>query len=116
MTVITKDNFQEEVLAPKVPVVLCFEIDNTDETKDCEAQKEILAAVENELKDEVKICTVNVNDQPFIALNYGVASLPSMIFMKFGLFQSRITGVVDKETIINKVSELSGDVQIETNC
>lgn len=110
MTDITKENFQQEVLGPKVPVILFFASENSD-VEDCKKQQEILQDIEKELNESVKVCVLNVDAQPFLALNYGITSTPSIVFMRYGLFQKRATGVVSKEEILNCIDELSANEQ-----
>lgn len=110
MTDITKENFQQEVLGPKVPVILFFASENSD-VEDCKKQQEILQDIEKELNESVKVCVLNVDAQPFLALNYGITSTPSTVFMKYGLFQKRAAGVVSKEEILNCINELSSNEQ-----
>ncbi len=93
---VTKANFEEEVLKAQVPVVIDFW---ATWCGPCMAQGPILDEVAEELKDRVKVCKVNVDEQPSIAMDYRIASIPTLVFMNHGIFQKRLIGLTDKKTI-----------------
>ena len=93
---VTKANFEEEVLKAQVPVVIDFW---ATWCGPCMAQGPILDEVAEELKDRVKVCKVNVDEQPSIAMDYRIASSPTLVFMNHGIFQKRLIGLTDKKTI-----------------
>ena len=93
---VTKDNFEQEVLGAKVPVVIDFW---AVWCGPCQMQSPILDQVAEEFGDKIKVCKVNVDEQPSLALNYQIASIPTLVFMKYGLFQQRMIGLQDKQTI-----------------
>lgn len=94
---VTKENFEEVVLAAKVPVLIDFW---ADWCGPCRMQSPIVDEVARELGDKVKVCKVNVDEQASLALNYQVTSIPTLIFMKYGIFQQRMVGVQSKESIM----------------
>ena len=49
---------------------------------------------------------MNVDEQPSLALNYQIASIPTLVFMKYGLFQQRMIGLQDKQTITDYLQTL----------
>ena len=100
---LTKDNFDEEVLAAKQPVLIDFW---ADWCGPCKMQSPIVDAVAEEMGDQVKVCKVNVDQQPSLALNYQIVSIPTLVFMKFGIFQEKMIGLQDKDTIINYLKSL----------
>lgn len=93
---VTKANFEEEVLKAQVPVVIDFW---ASWCGPCMAQAPILEEVAEEMKDKVKVCKVNVDEQPSIAMDYRIASIPTLVFMNYGIFQKRLIGLSDKNTI-----------------
>ena len=100
---LTKDNFEQEVLAAKVPVVIDFW---ATWCGPCQMQSPIIDKVAQELGDKVKVCKVNVDEQPSIAMEYRIASIPTLVFMKYGMFQGRMIGLQDADTIINFLNTL----------
>lgn len=100
---LTKENFDEEVLAAKVPVLIDFW---ADWCGPCKMQSPIVDAVAEEMGDQVKVCKVNVDQEPSLALNYQIVSIPTLVFMKFGIFQEKMIGLQNKDTIINYLKSL----------
>ena len=100
---LTKENFESEVLAAKVPVVIDFW---ATWCGPCQMQSPIIDQVAEEMKGQVKVCKVNVDDQPSIAMEYRIASIPTLVFMKYGMFQSRMIGLQNKETIKKALQDL----------
>ena len=58
---LTKANFDKEVMEAKVPVVIDFW---ATWCGPCQMQSPIVDAVAEEMGDKVKICKVNVDEQP----------------------------------------------------
>ena len=75
---LTKANFDKEVMEAKVPVVIDFW---ATWCGPCQMQSPIVDAVAEEMGDKVKICKVNVDEQPELAMNYQIASIPTLVFM-----------------------------------
>lgn len=100
---LTKDNFEEEVLAAKVPVLIDFW---ATWCGPCQMQSPIVDEVAQEMGDKVKVCKVNVDEQSSLALNYQITSIPTLVFMKFGLFQQKMIGLQTKDTIIEYLNTL----------
>ena len=72
----------------------------------CQMQSPILDQVAEEFGVKIKVCKVNVDEQPSLALNYQIASIPTLVFMKYGLFQQRMIGLQDKQTITDYLQTL----------
>lgn len=100
---LTKENFDEEVLATKVPVLIDFW---ASWCGPCQMQSPIVDEVAEEMGDKVKVCKANVDEQPSIALNYQIASIPTLVFMKYGEFKNRMVGLQDKETLVEYLNTL----------
>lgn len=94
---ITNDNFEQEVLAAKVPVILDFW---AEWCGPCQMQGPILDALAEELGDKVKIGKVNVDEEAALALKYQVMSIPTLVVMQYGIFKIRAVGLQDKAAIL----------------
>ncbi len=103
VTELTKENFEEEVLAAKVPVLIDFW---ASWCGPCKMQSPIIDEVAEEMGDKVKVCKANVDEQPSLAMNYQIASIPTLVYMKYGAFQNRMVGMQDKETIVKYLQTL----------
>ena len=100
---ITNENFETEVVGSMIPVVIDFW---ATWCGPCQMQGPIIEEVAEELGDKVKVCKVNVDEEPSIAMNYQIASIPTLVFMKQGMFKHRMIGLQDKETIIEYLNTL----------
>ena len=100
---LTKDNFEQEVLASKIPVVIDFW---ATWCGPCKMQSPVLDKVAAEMGDKIKVCKVNVDEQPGIAMEYRIASIPTLVFMKYGMFQERMIGLQNEEAIVNFLNTL----------
>jgi len=93
---ITKENFEAEVVGAKVPVVIDFW---ASWCGPCQMQSPVEDAVAESMGDQVKVCKVNVDEQPQLALNYQIVSIPTLVFMKDGMFQKKMVGLQTKDAI-----------------
>ena len=93
---ITNDNFEQEVLASEVPVILDFW---AEWCMPCKMQSPILDAFAAEIGDKVKVGKVNVDEEAALALKYQIMSIPTLILMDKGVFVKRVSGVQQAEAL-----------------
>ena len=91
----TSDNFESEVLTADAPVVVDFW---APWCSPCRQISPIIDELANE-NSEVKIGKLNVDDAQDIAMNYGVASIPTILLFKGGEVIERIQGVTSKSKL-----------------
>ena len=53
-----------------------------------------------EEQTELKVCKVNVDDEPELASRYGVMSIPTLVVIRDGKEVNKSVGVVSKEEIL----------------
>lgn len=70
----------------------------------CQAMKPIVAEIEKELGDKIKITRVNVDENPEKAQKYNVMSIPTFLVKKNGEVKEQLTGMQTKETLIKKLT------------
>lgn len=93
---ITNENFDQEVLKSDKPVLLDFWAGWCGPCM-------MLAPVIEELADEAtdaKICKINVDEQPDLAMQFHVANIPMLVVMKDGKVVSKDVGVKNKGELL----------------
>lgn len=99
---VTTNSFSKEVLESNIPVVVDFW---APWCGPCRSQTPILQNFATEMGDKVKVCKVNTDDEPALAAQYNIMSIPTIIVFKNGQIANRAVGV---QSILNlkKMTEL----------
>ena len=100
---INSQNFQQEVLGSKIPVLVDF---SADWCGPCKMMAPMIDEFAEEYEGELKVGKVNVDLSPDIAQKYEVMSIPFFAFFKDGKLVDKVVGSVDKselQGIIDKV-------------
>ena len=95
---ITSQNFEKEVLQSNMPVIVDFW---ASWCNPCKMMIPIMNEIEEELKEEVKVCKVNVDEERDLSLQFDVMSIPTFLIFKEGKVVAKTVGVQDKEEIIS---------------
>ncbi len=95
-TIITKHNFQSEVLEAKGPVLLDF---FANWCAPCRMLTPIIEEIAQEQPD-VKVCKINVDEEAELAAGFQVMSIPMLVVMKDGKAVQKSVGVQPKEQIV----------------
>jgi len=94
--ILTKENFENEVLNSDKPVLVDFW------ASWCGPCKMVLPLVEEiaEERTDIKVGKVNVDEQQELAIKYGDMSIPTLVVIKEGEIVKKTVGAIPKEMIL----------------
>lgn len=95
MLIVNNDNFKSEVLESNSLVVVDF---YADWCGPCQMLKPLLEEISEERRD-VKIVKVNVDNARELAIEFGIFSIPTVLFFKEGKLIDKFVGYISKDAI-----------------
>lgn len=94
---VTSQNFETEVTASEKPVLIDFWASWCGPCR-------MLSPVVDEIAEErtdIKVCKINVDDEPELAGRFGVMSIPTLVVLVSGQLRNKSVGVVPKDKILS---------------
>ena len=98
---VNSEEFEKEVLKAKSNVLVDF---NADWCGPCKMLGPVIEEIAENNKD-LKVVSINVDDNSDLAQNYGVMSIPCLVMFKDGEEVKRSVGFVPKEELEEFVGE-----------
>ncbi|MGI6175142.1 MAG: thioredoxin [Christensenellales bacterium] len=97
---ITKDNFDKEVLQSPNRVLIDF---YADWCAPCRMLAPVIDDISKEVPD-VKICKVNIDEQPELAQRFRIMSIPTLVVVEDGKIIHSALGVQPKQHILDMLA------------
>ncbi|MDD5875526.1 MAG: thioredoxin [Eubacteriales bacterium] len=96
ITMLTNENFDSEVMNADKTVLVDF---YADWCGPCKMQSPIVDEIDGE-RDDVKVCKINIDQQPELAMRFGVMSIPTIMVVKNGETTFKEPGLMQKRDLL----------------
>ena len=97
---ITMDNFSEEIEKSEKTVLLDFW---AEWCGPCRMMSPIIDQIAEEVGEKAKVGKVNVEEESYLASQFKITNIPTLLIIKNGRIINKYAGVQDKETLINEL-------------
>jgi len=95
-------NFKKEVLGSDLPVLVDFW---ANWCGPCKMIASIVEEVAKEYSNKIKVGKLDVDSNPKTATEYGIMSIPTLIFFKQGKVRDQVVGALNKSELKKKIEE-----------
>ncbi len=100
---VSNENYKEEVLDSEKTVLVDF---YADWCGPCKMMVPVVEEISEELQDKVKVCKINVDENQDLAMQYGIMSIPTLVFIKNGKLEKTLVGLRDKQELISVLEQM----------
>jgi thioredoxin 1 len=101
----TDENFEIEVIKSEKLVLVDFW---APWCSPCHMVSPIVEEIGRDYSDKLKVGKLNVDENSKIASQYGIMSIPSLLFFKEGKVVEQVIGAVPKDHLKEKVDKILG--------
>jgi thioredoxin len=99
---LTSNTFDETIAGSDTPVVVDFW---AEWCGPCKMIAPILGEIAEEQQGNVTIAKLNVDENPDLAMRYGVMSIPTLLIFKDGEIAKKIVGAKGKGQLLQELDE-----------
>ncbi|PSP18796.1 MAG: thiol reductase thioredoxin [Cyanobacteria bacterium QS_8_64_29] len=99
---VTDTTFQNEVLESEVPVLVDFW---APWCGPCRMVAPVVDEIAEQYQGQIKVVKINTDDNPNVASQYGIRSIPTLMIFKDGERVDMVVGAVPKTTLANTLEK-----------
>lgn len=96
-------NFKKEIIQSNIPALVDFW---ATWCGPCKMISPLIDEIAKEYEGKLKVSKINVDDAPEIASQFGIMSIPTLLFFKNGEVVNQITGAVSKGVLREKIDDI----------
>jgi thioredoxin 1 len=101
-TAVTDTTFKEEVIDSDVPVLVDFW---APWCGPCRMVAPVVEEIAEQYQGQIKVVKVNTDENPNVASQYGIRSIPTLMIFKGGQRVDMVVGAVPKTTLANTLEK-----------
>jgi len=95
-------NFKAEVLGSNIPVLVDFW---SSWCPPCKMNEPVINELAEELEGKIKVCEINIDQNPGIGQEYNISGVPTFILFKEGKILKRAAGAHSKKQLLELIKE-----------
>ncbi|MCC5657371.1 MULTISPECIES: thioredoxin [unclassified Nostoc] len=99
---VTDSSFKQEVLDSEVPVLVDFW---APWCGPCRMVAPVVDEISEQYKGQIKVVKVNTDENPQVASQYGIRSIPTLMIFKDGQKVDMVVGAVPKTTLASTLEK-----------
>lgn len=100
---VTVDNWDQEVLKSDVPVLVDFW---APWCGPCRMVAPVVSELARDYEGKLKVGKLNTDEEPDIAVRYGIMSIPTLMVFKNGEVVDQIVGAAPKEYFVQRLDKI----------
>ena len=97
---VTTETFKKEVLESEVPVIVDFW---AQWCRPCLMLAPVLEEVAKDYEGKVKVAKVNVDEEGYLANQYRISSIPTVLLFENGQLKNQVIGLMRKEDLVKRL-------------
>ncbi len=97
------ESFEADVLQSEIPVLVDF---YADWCAPCRRLAPVIDELAEEYEGDMRFVKVNVDDNASLAVQFGVQSIPTLIFFKGGQQVAKTVGAPPKPRLVQEIAQI----------